>query len=140
MTIVQPDTELEYEIQELYILAKHRLQDISFAEDELHFFKNLLKKYQGGAAQTNLVAQWAQFSQKIDEQEQHIVQLKKAIPQFLEHLKPYVADLKKAMSLNLLEQYNGLDHEIKALFAAVKTTKKSLFACAETVINAGLKN
>ena len=133
----QPDTELEYEIQELYILAKHWLQDISFAEDELRFFKNLLKKYQGGLINIDLVFEWEDFGDKIDEQEEHINQLKKAVPAYLEYLKPYVGDLKKAMDMNLLEKYNDLDEEIKGLFDAVKQTKRELFAFAETIISSG---
>lgn len=38
-TNLPPDTELETKLQDLYILAKHWLQDISFMEEELQFFK-----------------------------------------------------------------------------------------------------
>lgn len=129
--IEQPDTELEYEVQELYILAKYWLKDISFAEDELHFFKNLLKKCGDDPS-----VDQQKFGEKIREQEHNIANLKIAVPQFLEYLKPYIKDPKKEMDLSLLEKYNGLDDEIKILFEAVKTTKKELFSYAETVIAA----
>jgi len=135
MSIIQPDTELEYEVQELYILAKHWLQDISFAEDELHFFKNLLTKFGLNSADAGLGSEWELFNEKIAVQEHNIVGLKLAIPKFLDFLAPYVNDQKKPMDLHLLEQYNGLDDEIKELLASVKTTKGELFACAEDIMD-----
>ncbi len=134
MLIVQPDTELEYEVQELYILAKHLLQDISFAEDELHFFKNLLTKLGLNMPAAGLGLQWELFNEKIAVQEHNITSLKLAIPKFLDFLAPYVNDQKKAMDIKLLERYNGLDDEIRELLASVKTTKSELFACAEGIL------
>jgi len=136
MLITPADTELEYEVQELYILAKHWLQDISFAEDELHFFKHLLAKFQIDAPSTGHGIQWQQYNEKIAVQEHNIAGLKLSIPKFMQYLAPYVGDQKKVMDLNLLERYNGLDDEIKQLLSNVKTTSCELFACAEEVIEA----
>ena len=47
MKTTLPDLELEFELQELYILSKHWIQDISFFEDEIRFFKTLFDKFPG---------------------------------------------------------------------------------------------
>jgi hypothetical protein len=137
MVSLPRDTELEYEIQELYILAKNWLQDISFAEDELHFFRNLLHKYQVDTSGMIPTTREIAFSDKIILQEKNIADLKIAVPQFMKYLEPYIGNLKKAMDLDLLDKYNGLDDQIQSLFAAVRATKKDLFDYAETVIDAG---
>ncbi|OCX53877.1 hypothetical protein BEL04_06215 [Mucilaginibacter sp. PPCGB 2223] len=140
MLIIPPDTELEYEVQELYILAKYWLNDISFAEDELRFFKDLLVKFHINAPEAGLGSQWQQFNEKIAEQEQNIANLKLAIPKFIAYLTPYVGDQKKTMDLSLLQRYNGLDDEIKQLLTSVKITKSELFACAESILELGRQN
>ena len=47
------DLELEYELEELYILSKHWMQDISFVEAELRFFKEIADKYSAADSREN---------------------------------------------------------------------------------------
>src|SRR5438309_10956746 len=116
---ITTDKELEFELQELYILCKHWLDDILFIEDELRFFKNVLKKYQDMGSQFALPSKGQEFSQKIQQLEQHIVSLKVRIPEYLNFLKPFIGDLKKEMDLDLVEKYNALETEIKDMFASI---------------------
>jgi hypothetical protein len=117
----------------MYILARHWLQDISFMEEELQFFKNVLNKYEpekisGEPSKRTL------FSKTINEQEQHLASLKTKIPAFLTLLEPHITDLKKAINLGFLNDYNMLEAELRALFAAVKLTKKDLFSYTESIM------
>jgi hypothetical protein len=140
MIITQPNTELEYELQELYILARHWLQDIAFAQDELRFFSNMLKKYQENTTIRDLLIKRGAFSKKIADQNRHIATLKNAIPEFLNLLEPHIRDPKIKMELNVIEQYNAMNTNIQALLHALKITKLELFAYTEAMIDAHQKN
>ncbi|CAN5444061.1 hypothetical protein BH09BAC6_BH09BAC6_32550 [soil metagenome] len=134
MNNFNPDTELEYELQELYILCKHWLQDISFMEDETQFFKNILNKYQAANLTNDQSSKNAEFHQKVQDQEKRLDTLKTKIPAFLSFLEPFIGNHKKDMNLGLLEKYNALEAELKTLFATTKATKKELFRYAESIM------
>ncbi|GAB3914695.1 hypothetical protein [Mucilaginibacter boryungensis] len=136
MSNLPPDTELETELQELYILARHWQDDISFLEDEARFFRNILLKYD--AAATESFGSAAEFRQKIEGQENQLMTLRCAVPEFLGFLEPYIGDNKKPMDLTFLDRYNDLQNGLTALFAGIKKTKKELFAYAETVMAGNL--
>jgi hypothetical protein len=134
MNTTPTDGQLEYELQELYILSQHWLQDIFFMEDEMRFFKNILRKYQEAGLLNEMPCKAKEFTTKIREQEQRVDSLKIKIPEFLHFLKPFINDPKKEMGLDFLERYNKLGTELRALFAEVKTTKKELFAYTEAIM------
>ncbi|QKJ32988.1 hypothetical protein HQ865_25635 [Mucilaginibacter mali] len=136
MSNLPPDTELETELQELYILARHWQDDISFLADEARFFRNILLKYDATAVES--IESVTNFRQKIEGQESQLVTLRSAVPEFLAFLEPYIGDNKKAMDLTFLERYNDLQNGLTALFAGIKKTKKELFAYAETVMAGNL--
>ncbi|MBK0379593.1 hypothetical protein [Mucilaginibacter segetis] len=129
MNNLPPDTELKTELQELYILARHWQDDISFLEDEARFFRNILLKFDTTPAES--MESVAKFRQKIEGQENQLVTLKCAVPEFLLFLEPYIGDNKKSMDLSFLERCNDLQNGLTALFAGIKKTKKELFAYAE---------
>ncbi|HVW94536.1 MAG TPA: hypothetical protein VHA56_01040 [Mucilaginibacter sp.] len=128
------DTQLEAELQELYILSNHWLQDIYFMEDEIHFFKNILAKYKTGDLKDVLPSRYDEFKQKIEEQEQQLAALKKQIPLFLDFLKPFIKDIKKEITLDFLEKYNHLQDEIKEMFSGVRENKNHLFKYTESML------
>lgn len=134
MNNFNPDTELEYELQELYILCKHWLQDISFMEDETQFFKNILNKYQDANPNNEQPSKNVAFHQKVREQEKRLDTLKTKIPAFLSFLEPFIGNHKKDMDLDLLEKYNALEAELTAIFATIKATKNDLFRYAESLM------
>ena len=136
ITNLPPDTELETELQELYILAKHWLEDLSFMEEELQFFKNILQKYQHIGVLNTPLSKQAEFTKKIEKQEQHLNTLKTKIPVFLTFLEPFIGDLKTKMEVDFLTRYNALEAEIQELFTAVRATKKDLFTYTESVMTA----
>jgi hypothetical protein len=127
------DTELEAELQELYVLCKHWLQDISFLEDETHIFKNILEKYHQTGQQFELSSKNADVCNKIQEQEERLAILKTKIPEFLSFLEPFISNLKKEMDMAFLGKYNTLEASLRDLFAEVKATKNELFNYAEQI-------
>ena len=132
MTNLPPDTELETELQEVYIQATHWLQDISFFETETNFFRNILNRYQ---AKDAVVSRKEEFELKILAQEKRLEAMKIKIPVFLVFLEPYIGDLKKEMHLDFLDQYNALQNELEALFIGLRSTKKELFHYTESILS-----
>ena len=132
MKTIIPDLELE--LQELYILSKHWIQDISFIEDEIRFFKTIFDKFPDPAFinEPNTVA-W-EFKRKIIQQEANIDSLKARIQDYLKFLEPFISDQQKLIDLDLIEKFNALGTEIKNLFESVKRTKAELFTYAERFI------
>jgi hypothetical protein len=132
MTNLPPDTELETELQEVYIQATHWLQDISFLETETSFFRNILNRYQSDDPASS---RKAEFDLKILAQENRLAAIKIKIPVFLAFLEPYIGDLKKEMHLDFLDQYNTLQNELDALFTGLRLTKQELFHYTESIIS-----
>lgn len=131
--INQNDSELENELQELYILCKHWLEDISFMEYETGFFKKVIQRFEIN----NTAKQKSEISvlnSKIQEQELHLSLIKAKIPEFLEFLKPYLKNTDKVMSSDFLEKYNTLEAELKELFKTIKATKMELFDYTEKIM------
>lgn len=134
MKTIIPDPELEFELQELYILSRHWMQDISFIEDEVRFFKIIFNKYLDPVLVNEHNSIPWNFSQKITLQERNIDNLKLRIPEYLKFLEPFINDQGKMIDLSLIEKFNGLAGEIKGLFESTKQTKNEIFKYAEEVI------
>lgn len=128
-----PDTELENELQEVYMQATHWLQDISFLETETQFFTNIINRYQPS---TSIQSRKAEFEIKIQDQNTHLNVLKVKIPEFLSFLEPFIDDLKKKIDLDFLTKYNALQNELDSLFAALRATKRELFHYTESIMPA----
>lgn len=132
MNTLMSDNELEAELQELYILAKHWQQDISFLENETRFFRSVLSRYQPQGAE---VSRKAEFLLNISAQEERLETLKNKIPAFLSFLEPFIGNLKKEMDLSFLSKYNQLETELRQLFNVIKTTKAALFHYTESIMS-----
>ena len=126
------DLELEYELEELYILSKHWIQDISFVETELRFFKEIADKY--SAANHQDISTLQRFKQKMVCQEANLAALKDCVPEYLKSLGPYIKDLKKTIPLNLVEQFTALQLNVQEMFDDFKSLRKELFEVAEKII------
>lgn len=121
------DQQLESELQELYILAKHWSDDLDFLEKELSFFKNVHARYPDSLPEYPL-------DKNVVKLEKHLASLKTKIPAFLNFLKPFITGKNKAMDMGFLERYNLLRDELNELFTEVRMTKKELFTHTEALI------
>lgn len=131
MNYSAPDTELEAELQEIYLQASHWLKDISFLETETQFFLNVIDRYTlpaGGDSRKD------EFKAKIKAQYQRLESLKAKIPNFLLFVEPFIGDLKKTMDMDFLNRYNTLHLELISLFDAYRLTKNELFHYTESLM------
>jgi hypothetical protein len=125
------DTELQTELQEVYIEATHWLQDISFMETETAFFRNVINRYQISIA---IISRQEEFKAKIVDQERKLAELGAKIPDFLVFLKPYIENSKKKLNLDFLNRYNFLKSELDTLFSSLRTTRNELFHYTESIM------
>ena len=134
-TTIALDPELEYELQELYILSNHWISDIQFAEDEIRFLKNILHKYLVPALKNDQLIEMENFNKTLARLNVDIPILKNKILDLLKLIGPYLIDeTNTEISLGLIEKYTGLETEIKALFENVKRVKKLLFSFIEEIM------
>jgi len=134
MNTTTPDTQLEYELQDLYISSKHWLADVSFISDEIRFFKHLVDKYFIPGAKNEHAVEVTDFRKTISEMEIETIALKSKIILYLKFLEPFVDNLKQAIGFDLIERHSQLENEIKDLFQSIKLFKKDLFSVAENLI------
>jgi len=129
------DTQLEYELQELYILSKHWASDISFVEDEVRILKDILNKFL--IKMGNLQVKEAKNFEKIlGQQDAAILDIKSKISKFLTFMEPIVTGAKKEIGVNLIEKFTELQAQITSLSEYVKVLKKSLFSFTKEVMRA----
>lgn len=131
MNYSAPDTELEAELQEIYLQASHWLKDISFLETETQFFLNVIDRYPSPG---NVDSRKDEFKAKIEAQYQRLESLKAKIPNFLSFVEPFIGNLKKTMDMDFLNRYNTLHLELISLFDAYRLTKNELFHYTESLM------
>ncbi|MES2810340.1 MAG: hypothetical protein V4619_17025 [Bacteroidota bacterium] len=134
-TIIE-DTQLDNELQELYIISSHLNSDIEFVRDEIRFLKNALNKYH--AYSDNLQTdETARFYKMLDVKDIMLPTLKNAVAAFLKLIRPFITHSKKEIGLEILEKFNELQTEIKHSVEYIKLVKKLVFAFIEDAIRAG---
>jgi hypothetical protein len=132
-TIIQ-DGELEFELQELYILSKHWISDIHFIEDELRFLKHVVEKHLAPNLENEQLFEVDDFNEVFVQTEGNIPGLKTEVSDFLKFIAPLVKKPDTMIGLNLLEKFTALDTEMKTLFESLKQVKKLLFSLTEDVM------
>jgi len=135
MKAIAIDAQLEYELQELYILSKHWASDINFVEDETRILKDILNKFliKMGTLQ---VKEARNFEKILGQQDAAILDIKSKISKFLTFMEPLVSGAKKEIGINLIEKFTELQAQITSLSEYVKVLKKSLFSFTEEVMRA----
>ena len=134
-TIIQ-DGELEFELQELYILSKHWISDIHFIEDELRFLKHVVETRLVPNLKNEQLFEAEDFNKSFVQIEENIPALKTEISDFLKFVDPLINESNNTIGLNLLEKFTALDSEMKTLFESVIQVKKLLFSFTEDVMKA----
>jgi hypothetical protein len=133
MKTLLEDTDLEYEIQELYILSKHWMSDINFIEDEIRILKDILNKYLIDMGNLQ-IKEARNFDRILVKQDAIILDFKVRILELLKFIEPFVNGAKEDIGINLIEKFTKLEAQINSLSAYVKLLKKLLFSFTEDVI------
>ncbi|MBW4891011.1 hypothetical protein KXQ82_14895 [Mucilaginibacter sp. HMF5004] len=135
MNITSTDTQLEYELQDLYIASKHWLSDIAFAEDEAKFFHTVIDKYIKPDIINGHDAKLHHCKMMLYQQQFEVIDLRNNVAAYLAFLTPLISDTSKKIGIELIETHSMLTDRIAALLDAVRLLKAELFALAEDVID-----
>jgi hypothetical protein len=134
MKKIVKDPQLDDELQELYIVSKHWISDISFVEDEIRFLKNILNKYLAPFMNNDQILKVKNFNKTLVHQESIIPDLKNKILGFLKFVEPLINESKKEIGVNLIEKFILLQMELNTLSESVKEFKNLLFSFTEGVM------
>lgn len=136
METIAVDNELEYELQEMYILSNHWQSDITFVQGEIRFLKNALDKYHVYTENLHL-SETIRFNKILDIQEASIPGIKLKVSEFLKVIEPFVSSTKKEIGLAELEKFNFLGTEMASLLEYTRLVKRLVFAFIEEAIKTG---
>jgi hypothetical protein len=134
MKTITENSELDVELQELYILSNHWLSDIQFVEDEMKFLKHVINKYLVTHTGNRVSEEIRIFNETLEQQESIALCLKNKIFDLLKFIGPLVNGTGGEIGVDLIERFTELETEVKAMFKSVKQLKKSLFVFTEEVM------
>jgi len=132
-TLIQ-DSELEDELQELYILSNHWISDIHFEEDEIRFLKKMINNYLAPGLNGGQLNEIADFNKTLTRHDENIANLKNKIAGLLKFIGGLINDSNAEIRIELVEKFAALEAEMKTLFESVKQVKKLLFSFTEDVM------
>ena len=129
------DTQLEYELQDLYRAGKHWLSDISFVADEARFFHDVIDKYFKLDIMNDQGAQLHHCKMMLYQQGFEVISLKDKVIKYLNFLAPFITDNDRTVGIDLIERHTVLENEITTLFESDRILKKELFSLAKDTID-----
>jgi hypothetical protein len=118
MTTQIEDSELNTELQELYLESKQWISDLEFLQTDLEFIKRLLVK--GGDNSEKLI-ETANIQDRI-------LQLESSIGEFMQQLELLIIQEVQHLGMKLLETYTKLLYRKEGILQAFNTLRGTVFA------------
>jgi hypothetical protein len=118
MTTQTEDSELNTELQELYLESKQWISDLEFLQTDLEFIKRLLVK--GGDNSEKLI-ETANIQDRI-------LQLESSIGEFMQQLELLIIQEVQHLGMKLLETYTKLLYRKEGILQAFNTLRGTVFA------------
>lgn len=120
MTTAIEDSELNTELQELYLEAKQWITDLDFLDSELLFLKKL-------SGTMPVQANKKEEIEKLSGIEKAYTSLKEEMYAYQHQLEPLIAQKKENFTLGLIETYTHLKWRLDEILHGCQTVKKSIF-------------
>ncbi|MHB8207905.1 hypothetical protein [Mucilaginibacter sp.] len=120
------DKQLNYELQELYLIAKDWLLNIHFINDEILFLLYVLHKYAEPSKLAEPAIVHENFYRVLNEQKENVPPLVTEITTCLKTIEP-LANNPQMINIAMLEDFSNTAQKVQELSAAVKAIKKQLF-------------
>ena len=121
------ETQLSFELQEIYLENKEWIANILFLEDEMRFFQKLLTS-KAQYASLEKIENLKLSLRALQERRSH---LKNVLDNRQHVLESMLKDKVKTITLAFIEEDTAIVNEIKALLATDKEVRKNLFALIE---------
>jgi hypothetical protein len=120
MTTKSEESELDTELQELYLVSKQWITDLEFLDSELDFLKKLAGHQQPDAVRAEEFAQLTGLAETY-------ALLKCNIADYLHRLEPLITHSSGNFGLDLVEEYSQLQHRLKEVLRTCQEIRSTVF-------------
>jgi hypothetical protein len=120
MTTKNEESELDTELQELYLVSKQWIADLEFLDSELDFLKNLTGHQHPDAVRAE------EFDQISGIAETYIL-LKNDINDYLHRLEPLITHADANFGMRLVEEYSQLQRRLKEILKSCHDIRSLVF-------------
>ena len=120
MTTKNEESELDTELQELYLVSKQWIADLEFLDSELDFLKKLTEHQQPDAVRAEEFAQIGGLAETY-------AALKSNITDYLHKLEPLITHASGNFGLELVEEYSQLQRRLKAVLHTCQEIRSTVF-------------
>ncbi|HZY37422.1 MAG TPA: hypothetical protein VFE53_12270 [Mucilaginibacter sp.] len=120
MTTKNEESELDTELQELYLVSKQWIADLEFLDSELDFLKKLTGHQRPDAVRAEEFDQIAGLAKSY-------TALKLDINDYLHRLEPLITHAASDFGLGLVEEYSQLQRRLKGLLRSCHTVRSTVF-------------
>ena len=121
MTTPIEDSELNTELQELYLKSKQWISDLEFTHTEIEFIKVLLLK---GGNDPELLIRTADIHNSL-------LQVQSSISEFMHQLESLIIEEMQVMDMSLLETYTKLLYRYEGTLQAFNSLKGTVFGSSK---------
>ena len=125
------ETQLSFELQEMYLENKEWLSNILFLEDEMRFFQQIFQKLLNSPEKQNNIEQIEFINSRLDLLQNRRNHLKKIVNNRHEVLESMFIHPPETITIAFIEEDTAIVKEIKELLTTDKEVKKELFALIE---------
>jgi hypothetical protein len=120
MTTAIEDSELNTELQELYLVSKQWIADLEFLDSELDFLQKLADNHSNRAIRSEELAM-------LGEMEKTYGDLKTDILNYLHQLEPLITEKQRNFDLCLIETYTQLKQRLSEVLLNCIVVKNAVF-------------
>jgi len=114
------ESELDTELQELYLVSKQWIADLEFLDSELDFLKKLTGHQRPDAVRAEEFDQIAGLAKSY-------TALKSDMNDYLHRLEPLIMHDAYDFGLGLVEEYSQLQRRLKGLLRACHDVRRTVF-------------
>jgi hypothetical protein len=124
MTTIIEENALNTELQELYLVSKQWLSELTFLENELNFFRKRVTNTDNHSACQN-------YLDKITNIEKTHCDLKTHILHYLHRLEQFISKSKQPFDINLIENYARIKTELEEFSIQIQSVKRAALALTQ---------
>lgn len=126
MTTIIEDSQLNTELQELYLITKHWIDDLEFFEQDMNFLQRLFMKTFSGT-KLHEGDETSRIMEAIVVLETQRVEIKTKIVNYLHVLEPLINGTDASYQISLIETHSVLEREMNTMLQSFKAIKKAVF-------------
>ena len=126
MTTDIKDSELNTELQELYLIGKHWLSDLDYFDADLKILHKLFAKELSTLIRREGYENIAGIILNIGDIEGRKDNIKTGVLKFMQNLEPLIVNSDEKINLDLIESHALLEREIASLLHAFQSTRNAV--------------